>query len=84
MRGGLRGDACFETDPAACQMARSCIASADGSDRDGHGDLPDGSLAALRRMVRHIPGGVPDGLRISFRFETGPVACPTARSCRFG
>jgi len=35
-------------------------------------------------MVRHMLGGVPDGLRISFRFETCPAACPTARSCRIG
>ena len=84
VRGGSHGSACFETGPAACQMAGSCIASADGSDRDGHGVLPDGSLAALQRMVRRMPGGLPDGLRISFRSETGPAACPTACSCRFG
>ena len=87
-RRGVRrtspGGACFETGPAACQTARSCIASADGSDRDRPGVLPDGSLAALRRMVRRMPGGVPDGLRISFRLQTSPAACPTARSCRFG
>jgi len=84
VRGGSHGGACFETGPAACQTACSCIASADGSDRDVPGVLPDGLLVALRRMVRRMPSGVPDGLRISFRFETGPAACPTARSCRFG
>jgi len=84
VRGGSRGGPCFEKGPPAYQSARSCIASADGSDPDGPSVLHDGSLAALRRMVRRIPGGVPDGLRTSFRFETGPAACPTARSCRFG
>ena len=43
----------------------------DSSDRDGPSFLPDGSLAALRRMVRRVSGGLPDGLRILFRFETG-------------
>jgi len=59
-------------------------ASADDSIRDGPGVMPDRSLAALRRIVRRMPGGVPGGLHISFRFEMGPAACPTARSCRFG
>jgi len=49
--------------------------------RGGPGVLPDGSLMVLQRMVQRMPGGVPDGLRISFRLETGPAACPTARSC---
>jgi len=31
-----------------------------------------------------MSGGMRDGLRISFRFETGPTACLTARSCCFG
>ena len=31
-----------------------------------------------------MPGGVLDGLRISFRFEMGPAACPAARSYRIG
>ena len=59
-------------------------ASPDGSIRDGPGIIPDSSLAALRRMVRRMPSGLPDGLSISFRFETGPAACPTACSCRYG
>jgi len=59
----------FEAGPAACPTARSCITSADGSDRDGPGVLPDGSLVALLQMVR---------------FEMGPAYCPTARSQRFG
>jgi len=90
----------FETGPAACLTARSYrfgsrrarwlarIASVDGSDRDWPGILPDGSLAALRRMVRRKPGGLPGGLRISLqpmvRIETGPAACPTAHSYRCG
>ena len=32
VRGGSHGGVSFETGPAACQTARSCIASADGSD----------------------------------------------------
>jgi len=84
VRGGSRGGACFETGPAIFQTAHLCIASADGSDRDRPGVLPDSSLVALRRMVQHMPDSVPDSLRISFRFETGPAAGPTARSCRFG
>jgi len=55
----------FEVDPAACPMARSCITSSDGSDRDGPGVLPDGSLVALWRIIR---------------IETGSVSCLTACS----
>jgi len=43
------------------------VASADGWDRGGPGILPDGSLAAIQRMVRRMPGSVPDGLRVSLR-----------------
>jgi len=56
-------------------------ASPDGSIRERPDVMPDSSLAALRRMVRRMPGDVPNGLSISFRFETGPTACSTARSC---
>ena len=54
----LRRRAQFDTGLAACLTARSwrfggsSDASADGLDRDGRGVLPDGSLAALQRMVR--------------------------------
>ena len=49
--------------------ARPCVAFGESFGRDGPGVLPDGSLAALRRMVR---------------IETGPAYCPTARSYRSG
>ena len=49
------------------------------------GDLPNGPRGgSRRRRVCRMPGSVLDGLRISFQFETGPAACPTARSCHFG
>jgi len=35
--------------------------------RDGPGVLPDGSLAALRRMVRNGPGVLPDGSLAALR-----------------
>ena len=59
----------FEAGPEACPTARSYIASVDGSDRDAPGVLPDGSLVALRCMVR---------------MDTGLLYYPTARSQRFG
>ena len=82
--GYSRGTAYFETGLVACQTACLFITSTDGSDRDGPDVLPDGSLAALRWMLRRMPGNVPDGLGISFRFETGLAACATVRSCPFG
>ena len=43
---------------------------------------------SLRRMVRGVPGVLPDtslvALRRRIRFETGPASCPTARSRCFG
>ena len=36
-------------------------------------------VSAPQWMVRHMPGGVPDGLRILFRFDRGPAACSSAR-----
>jgi len=41
----------FETGLAYCPTTHWCIASAEGSIRDGPGVLPDGSPAALRRRV---------------------------------
>ena len=80
VRGGSRGSACSSR--RARWLARWLArVSLRRMVRGGPGVLPDGSLAALRRMVRRMHGGLPDGLRISFRLETGPAACPTARSC---
>jgi len=86
VRSASRGGAYFEMGPAACQTARSCIASADGlrrarclaqwlargalaedSIRDWPGVLPDGSLVALRWMVRSGPGVLPDGSLVALR-----------------
>ena len=86
MHGGSPGGTCFETGPAACQRARSCIALADGSRqarrlarwlargtsaedsiRDRPSVLPDGTLAALWRMVRGGPGVLPDGSLTTLR-----------------
>ena len=57
----------IETGPAYCLTARSCIASVDGSDRDGPGVLPDGSLVYrfggwlgsrwARRIARQLARG---------------------------
>ena len=66
MRGGSRGGACFETGLAACQIARSCIASADCSDRDGPSILPDGLLAALWQIVDACPAECPMACVYSF------------------
>jgi len=78
----------FETDPVACQMAHSYIASADGS-RRGHclaQQLARG--ASTEDSIRDGPGVLPNGslaaLRRGIRIETGPTSCLTARSRRFG
>jgi len=47
-------DRSVETGPAA----RPCVAFGESFGRDGPGVLPDGSLAALRRMVRIDTGQV--------------------------
>jgi len=63
--GSRRFGGWFEMGPAYCPTARSwrfgrsSDASADGLDRDGPGVLPDGSLAALRR-IRRLPNGSRD------------------------
>ena len=63
--GSRRFGAWFEMGPAYCPTARSwrfgrsSDASADGLDLDGPGVLPDGSLAALRR-IRRLPNGSHD------------------------
>jgi len=52
--------------PASCPTARSCrFGGWFGS--GGPSVLLDSSLAALRQMVRHMSGSVPDGLRVSLR-----------------
>jgi len=37
-------------------------------------------VSVLQWMVRRMPGSMPDGLCISFQFETGPAACSLAHS----
>jgi len=69
----------------ARRLAR--VALAEDSIRDVPGVLPDGSLAALRRMVRGGPSVLPDGSLAALRRmvrSTNPVSCPAARSRRFG
>ena len=84
-RAAGRDGGWFDACPAACQTAcvyrlgsrrarrlarrLARIGPANDSDRGRPGGLPDSSLVSARRMVR---------------IETGPAACPTARSYRFG
>jgi len=81
--GGLHGSACFETGPAACQIARSCIASADCSRRARHLARRLARGASAQDSIRDgrcvLPGGSLASVRFG-RLLAAFGACQTARA----